>query len=66
MSKSKKENKGILFIFIGMLFSIAGMTTLSIWTDYATLSVVFSFLGVLIIVYGLFRIIKSGNVNGKL
>lgn len=65
MSKSKKELKGMLFIFLGLLFSILGMISLSIWTEHAIVSVVLSFLGVVIIVYGLFRIFKANSTNGK-
>ena len=62
MSTSKKESKGMLFIFIGLLFSILGMTSLSIFTDYAIIAVVLSFLGILIIAYGLFRIVKANSL----
>jgi hypothetical protein len=62
MSTFKKESKGMLFIFIGLLFSILGMTSLSIFTDYAIIAVVLSFLGILIIAYGLFRIVKANSL----
>ena len=65
MSNSKKETTGILFILLGLLFSILGMMSLSIWTNYAMISVVLSFLGVFIITYGLFRIFKANSKNGK-
>jgi len=65
MSKSKKELKGMVFIFLGLLFSILGMISLSIWTKHAIVSVILSFLGVSIIVYGLFRILKANSKNGK-
>jgi hypothetical protein len=65
MSKPKKELKGMLFILLGLFFSILGMISLSIWTEHAMISVILSFLGLLIIVYGLFRILKANSKNGK-
>ncbi len=62
MSKSKKENIGMLFVGIGFLFSMFGMTML---TENGNLSLISSIFGVLIIVYGLFRIFKANIVNGK-
>ena len=65
MSSPKKETTGMLFIILGLLFSILGMMSLSIWTENAIVSVVLSFLGVFVIAYGLYRIIKTNSTNGK-
>lgn len=65
MTKPKKELKGMLFIFLGLFFSIFGMISLSIWTEHAVVAVIFSFIGVLIILYGLYRIIKANSRHGK-
>lgn len=63
MGKSKKENKGMMIVFIGFLFSILGMTILT-KNEYGNLSVISSALGVLIIIFGLFKIFKANRGNG--
>jgi len=64
MSKSKEESKGMLIIMVGFLFSILGMTLLT-GKENGQLSLISSILGVLIIVFGLFRIFKANTVNKK-
>ena len=63
MTKSKKENKGMLIIFIGFIFSILGMTLLT-KDEHGNLPLISSIFGVLIIVLGLFKIFKANKVNG--
>jgi hypothetical protein len=64
MSKLKTETRGMIIIFIGFLFSILGMTILT-EDEYGYLPLISSILGVLIIVFGLFKIFKANRVNGK-
>ena len=64
MSKSKEESKGMLIIMVGFLFSTLGMTLLT-GKENGQLSLISSILGVLIIVFGLFRIFKANTVNKK-
>ena len=64
MSKSKEESKGMLIIMVGFLFSILGMSLLT-GKENGQLSLISSILGVLIIVFGLFRIFKANTVNKK-
>lgn len=67
MSKSKKENKGMIIIFIGALFSILGMMMMVLKeNEYGNLSLIFSVLGVLIVVFGLFKIFKANRENGDI
>jgi len=54
----------MLFIIIGLLFSILGMF-LFIRKENANLQLLSSMLGVLNIMYGLVRITKANKVNGK-
>jgi len=64
MDKSKAENKGMVFTIIGLLFSTLGMTVFSGKED-VNLSLICSILGVLIILYGLFIMVKANKVETK-
>ncbi len=63
MKKSKKETKGMLWILLGMLFSITSSVMISVWKDSGFIPVIVSFLGIIVIVYGLFQILKANRKN---
>jgi len=62
MTKSKKKNKGMVIIGIGFLFSIISMTLLN-KENPGNLPLILSILGVLIIAFGFFKMLKE---NGKI
>jgi len=60
MDKSKKENKGMLVVLLGMLFSFTGMM-LTTQESYETLTLGLSILGVLVIVVGIIVLAKANT-----
>lgn len=64
MSKSKKENKGLVFTSIGMLCTTVGLIFVSL-KNYENIALMFTVLGVLFALYGVFRILKANKVNEK-
>lgn len=58
----KKENKGSLISSIGGLFTIIGMTLLAIKSS-ATLYISFATIGVILAAYGVFVILKAGQLK---
>ena len=58
----KKENKGSLISSIGVLFTIIGMTLLAIKSS-AILYISFATIGMILTGYGVFVMIKDGQLK---
>jgi hypothetical protein len=58
----KKENKGSLISSIGGCFTIIGMTLLAIKSS-AILYLSFTIIGVILAAYGVFIILKAGQLK---
>lgn len=64
MNTPRKEMRGMIFVIIGLLFSSAGMIA-STYDNQTEVALALSILGVLIILYGLFRIFKANSFHQK-
>ncbi|QCX39557.1 hypothetical protein FF125_14320 [Aureibaculum algae] len=60
----KKENKGSLISSIGGLFTIIGMTLLTLKSS-AIFYLSFTILGVVLAAYGVFVMLKAGQIGGN-
>ena len=60
----KKENKGSLISSIGGLFAIIGMTLLAMKTS-VILYLSFTIMGVILAAYGVFIMLKAGELKNK-
>ena len=58
----KKENKGSLISSIGVLFTVIGMTLLAIKSS-AILYISFATIGMILTGYGVFVMIKDGQLK---